>query len=407
MASDQTPFQPEALKPLASGSNAFGLKLLQSIEEKNTNCALSPISIACALGMLYLGAEDRTAQQLAEVLGFSKTPSEVETWFHNLQAYANILSHAGDPSVDSDSQLLVDEASGDLVLKLANAIWGQKEYPFRPEYIERVKKAFSAHVENMQFLPTPEVAIEMINQWVSKHTHGRIREIMDENLPWGFVRLILTNALYFKGSWEHQFNEADNAKEPFNLADGSTGEAEFMRQEETFGYYHSEEKDFKALEMKYVYGSLSMMVILPGKNDGLPTLEKWLTGERLEKLCKKMRWKPVKVIFPKFLIENQFSLNETLTALGAGDVFDQGKADIPGIAEIEPVWVSEVLHKVWIDVNEKGTEAAAVTAVMTAMGIDDSEPPAPEVFCADHPFLFCIRDRATGLVYFLGRVVSP
>jgi serpin B len=238
---------------------------------------------------------------------------------------------------------------------------------------------------------------------VESKTQQKIKELIPQGVLTVLTRLVLANAIYFKGDWAVQFDGKATAKAPFHVAPGETVEAPLMSQKNQFGY--AELGELQVLALNYKGKALSMVVLLPKKPDGLAALETSLTPANLEKWTRNLPAREVQVFLPKFKMTSQFRLNEKLRALGMTDAFDESKADFSGLdGRKQYLFITAVLHKAFVEVNEEGTEAAAATAVVIGLR---SAPARPLVFRADHPFLFLIRDNRTGSILFLGRVVDP
>ena len=390
--------------PPIPGADAFAADLYRQLAGKNDgNILFSPVSIQTALAMTYAGAAGDTANQMAAACHFSpKDPRNIngDPLPEQTQVdFRDLLTALNNPRWGP---------RGNPVYKLtiANALWAQKNYPFKATFTDLVKKNFQAELANMDFVQDHDGATRRINEWVSRQTKGKITDIIKPNSLTDLTRLVLTNAVYFKGTWMSRFKVTDTAPGPFTLAGGKKVQTPFMNQTEKFGYMQNE--DFQALSMNYLGGDLSMIVLLPRKVDGLKGLEKIITGENLTKWAYQMEKQEVVVSLPRFKFTNEFSMNDVLTAMGMADAFDPKKADFSGMASPAdthepPLYIDKVLHNAFVAVDEEGTEAAAATAViMSAGGISE-----PTTFTADHPFIFLIRHNASDGILFLGRVTDP
>jgi serpin B len=247
----------------------------------------------------------------------------------------------------------------------------------------------------------------MINNWVEKQTRGTIKEMLSPGCLSSLTRLVLANAVYFKGAWESPFRKDSTKEETFHLSATETARVPLMWQEDTFRYLAND--TLQALELPYAGGKLSMVVLLPTKVDGLPALEKALSKENLKTWLAPMPAQKVEVYLPRFRMTHTLSLADMLARMGMPDAFDQDRADFRGISAGEPLYISLVLHRAFVEVKENGTEASATTAVV--MDLAMAPPPGitvrPPVFRADHPFLFLIRENHTGSILFMGRVTDP
>ena len=290
-------------------------------------------------------------------------------------------------------------------LSVANALWGQEGYKFLDPFLHITQTHYDGGLRPVNF-GASEAARKRINTWVEEQTHGKIQDLIPKGLLDSLTRLVLTNAIYFKGDWLSQFDKKQTKDEPFTLGDGKTVQAPMMHQTAKFGYM--ETPLFQAVELPYVGRDLSMTIFLPRARDGLPALEKALTAAKLAQWLRGTR-RPRKVILsmPKFKMNCNVPLNTVLQAMGMRDAFVPGKANFDGMnGGTEDLYIKAVLHKAFVDVNEEGTEAAAATAVVVTAR-SAMRPRPPVVFKADHPFLFVIRHRPTGSLLFMGRVADP
>jgi serpin B len=273
------------------------------------------------------------------------------------------------------------------------------------EYLDLVKKYYGVTITPVDYVGAADAATRSINRWVEEKTQNKIKNLIQPGLLDALTRLVLTNAIYFKGNWASQFDENRTKHDNFYLLSGQTIQAPMMAQKGKFKY--DEFESLQILELPYVGGGLSMIVLLPKETDGLPQLEKKLTVETLSKLTTGLTEVEVKVFLPKFKMTSLFSLERTLAAMGMPDAFDRTKANFSGMdGHSNWLYIGAVVHKAFVDVNEEGTEAAAATAVVMRIKMA-RKPLRPVVFRADHPFLFLIRDNRTGSILFMGRVLDP
>ena len=381
----------QAMKTVVDGNAQFGLELyaLLAATEKG-NLFFSPASIHTALAMTYAGAGGLTAEQMAKTLHFALKADRLS------EVFAALLETLNNPWKGPDGK-------GAYELLVANALWGQKGYPFRQEFIRLLKASYGAGLNQLDFARC-EAARGTINGWVAKQTRNKIQDLIPPGAITPIMRLVLTNAIYFKSNWAETFEESATKPGAFHLSPGRQVKAPLMYQKHRFGYMETGE--FQALEMPYRFRDLSMVVLLPRKADGLASLEKNLTAGNLAAWLGKIRHEEVKVTFPRFEFASRFSLKKALAALGMTDAFSPD-ADFSGMATIEKLFISDVIHKAYVAVDEQGTEAAAATGGMFLGAAMPVKEPEPKVFKADHPFLFLIRHRATGAMLFLGRVVNP
>ena len=365
---------------LVRGNNAFALELYGRLRERPGNLFLSPYSISTALAMTYAGARGQTADQMARALHFPLPPDRLPA------AYEPLISSIHGGPEPRPYQLLV-----------ANALWGREGLEFRPEYLRVVEAHFGAGLFRVDFR-SPEPARRTINAWVADKTRDKIGELIGPGALAPETLLVLTNAIYFKGDWLTPFPRSDTWDEDFHAAGPGRVRVPMMHRTGRLGY--AERDGFQALELPYKGDALAMLVLLPRTTDGLAVLEGTLSLDGLDMRERRL----VRVSFPRFRLEGGFALQEVLAAMGMPDAFRR-EADFSGMTGRREPFISAVLHKAYVDVNEQGTEAAAATGVVmrpTAAPVD-----RPVEFRADHPFLFLIRDRRTGSILFLGRVANP
>jgi serpin B len=371
--------------PLAAGNTRFAADLYGRLRSQPGNLFLSPFSISAALAMTSAGAKGTTLAEMTKVLHL---PADPHPAFGQLVARVN-----GTGPLKRGYQLTT-----------ANAIWGQTGYPWRPEFTGLLQKHYGAGFVETDFKANPEAARAQINGWVEKETREKIKDLIGPGIIDPLTRIVLTNAIYFKGDWQSQFKKEQTRQQPFHTADGSKAEVPLMTQERTFAY--AEADGVQVLELPYLKNELAMVVMLPAKADGLPQVEAGLTAEKLAGWAAAAKPALTRVFLPRFKAEAKFRLNEPLQALEMRAAFGGG-ADFTGMhASPEQIYIAHVLHKAFVDVNEEGTEAAAATAVVSKRAPSPA-PPEPKLFRADRPFLFLIRENATGSVLFLGRYVGP
>ncbi len=375
---------PEADRLELTSDNAeFAAKLYgQLASEDDGNLFFSPWSVSAAFAMAYAGARGETAAEIADALEFGLPIDRLHPAFQSETAG---LQQSGGPNE----------------VRIANAFWADAGYPFRAEYLEMLRVHYGAQAENAAFASDPEAARGRINDWVAEQTNDRIQDLFPQGSIDALTRLVLTNAVYFKGKWEHEFDAAHTRDETFTRGDGGETKAPLMRQTEDFGYHRGE--GFQILQMPYLESSLAMLIALPDEHNGLPALEAQLTGPVLREWMASAHTREVDVFIPRFELSGEFGLVPTLQSLGVKALFGAG-ADLSGMDGSRELFVQSVRHKAWVSVDEEGTEAAAATGM--AVGLASMPEPAP-VFRADHPFLFAIVDRDAGSVLFLGRMVTP
>ncbi|HVS35535.1 MAG TPA: serpin family protein, partial [Gemmataceae bacterium] len=278
---------------------------------------------------------------------------------------------------------------------------GQKRYAFKPDFLKTAKDDYGAGLNDVDYVGATEQARQTINAWVEKQTNDKIKDLIPPGVLDPNTRLVLTNAIYFKGDWASQFKKDATKNAPFHLTADKTVDSPLMRQKARFGYFDG--GSFQALEMPYKNGDLSMVVLLPKKVDGLADLEKDLSADKLAGWIGKLNQQEVNVTLPKFKTTQQLGMKNVLSKMGMPVAFSD-RADLSGIGgEPGDLYIQDVIHKAYVDVNEEGTEAAAATGVVVTTR---AVIVAPE-FRADHPFVFLIRDVRNGGILFLGRLADP
>lgn len=369
----------------AEGMNAFGLDLYGVLAKQEGNLFLSPYSIHTVLTMTWAGARGQTAEQMARILHLP----EKTAWLH---AALHRLTRE------------VEQAGGrrEPMLRVANALWGQKGEPFLESFLDLLSRRYGGALREVDFVGETERARRTINEWASDRTEGKIEDLVPRDIITKGTRLVLANAIYFKGLWESPFDEDDTRKSPFYVSAEEVVEVPMMYQEEEFAY--AEGEGYRALELPYKGGELAMVVLLPNQRGGLGALESELDGQEVFSTLGRMQQREVHVYLPRFRLESALGLEEVLSSMGMTDAFSPGKADFSGINGRRNLSISAVLHKAFVKVDEEGTEAAAATGGMVGAA---SLAPRPVVFRADHPFIFLIRHRPTGLVLFAGRLADP
>lgn len=369
-------------------SNTFALNLYGQLAQQDGNLFFSPYSISNALAMTYAGARGETATQIATTLHFTLEQERLHPAFARLKK--ETLGTGQIRKVQPKYQL-----------QTANRLWGQKSYHFLPDFLKITQESYGGGLMEVDFINACEEARRTINVWVEEQTKAKIKELIKPGILTPDTRLVLTNAIYFKAAWKKPFEPNQTSDEDFTLTDGKKVKAKMMKESIRTNYFKGE--GFEALELPYEADDLSMIVLLPNRPDGLPTFEKQLTSANLTQWLTKLSDHRVTVTLPKFKLTSEFMLNEVLSKMGMPNAFDRSKADFSGMTAQDQLFVSHVVHKAYVDVNETGTEAAATTAIHTEF----LSRPRPATFRADHPFVYLIRDNRTGSILFMGRVVNP
>ncbi len=388
--------EPEAdehdVRLLAAGNAAFALDLYAALRGQPGNLFFSPHSIAQALAMTYAGAAGETERQMREVLRFDLLDERVHPAWNALDlalaSRAEDLGHA--------------EGTG-FTLHTANALWGQTGYAFRAEFLDTLAAHYDAGMRLVDYVSAAEEARQTINAWVSEETEGRIQDLIPEGALNEITRLVLTNATYFYASWQDPFRVENTSDGKFFALDGDEVWVSMMRRQGHYRYVHS--AGYRAIEIPYIGNALVMTVIVPDA-DRFEAFQAGLDAEQLQAIVGSLDTSElVDLAFPRFRCESAFSLGETLQALGMTDAFAYGPANFAGMDGTRDLFISDVVHKAFVDVNEEGTEAAAATAVIVAAGA--AAPSRPVNMTIDRPFIYLIRDRGTGEVLFIGRVLNP
>ncbi len=377
---------PADFQKQCEGNTAFACDLYARLKSEagDANVFFSPYSISTALAMTSAGARGETEAQMAKALHLEPEPTKRHAAFAAMEADLNAV-----------------QKKGRIQLSVANSLWLHQRYSLLEGFLNLTKQCYGASVTPVDFAE-PESARKKINVWVEHKTNQKIKDLIPGGVLTGGTRLVLVNAIYFKGTWASPFRTEATTEAPFRLSSGKTVQAPFMFQKKHFKYRATD--DVQVLEMPYVGNDLSMVILLPRKVDGLGAVESNLTAVNLATWTEDMGLPDVKVSLPKFKTTCRFSLNGTLQALGMIDAFESGKADFSGMDGGRTLFISAALHKAFVEVNELGTEAAAATGMAMAL----TALPAPPVeFRADHPFLFLIREKSTGSILFLGRVTNP
>ena len=383
---DEVVFEPDwYAKGLVESDNRFGIKLFKEIvkEQGDTNIFISPLSVSMALGMTYNGADGSTKEAMEKTLELSGlTVEEVNESYKNLIRLLTQL----DPKVQFD---------------IANSIWYRDVLTPETEFLDICSQYFNAQVTGMDF-SAPEAA-DVINAWVMENTNGKIEEIVDKPIN-AYLIMFLINAIYFKGAWTYQFDEELTKDDWFYLADGSTVSCKMMEQRALHRYLVNDV--FQAVDLPYGDGGFSMTIFLPHRNLHTDDIMAQLDQEKYGLWISSLSFPKdsFDIYIPKFKLEYELKLNEALKTLGMGIAFDPGGADFSKMYKDVRVWIDRVKHKTFVEVNEEGTEAAAVTSVGMR---PESWPPYYSGFRADRPFVFVIRENQSGVILFIGKIVEP
>jgi serine protease inhibitor len=369
----------------AKAVNAFAVDLYGQLRKTEGNLFFSPYSVSAALAIAYTGAAGNTESQMAKVLHFNLDKPKTNEAFRAL-----------------NEQVLVAGRGKDVELNIANALWAEKSLTFKKEFLESVRGNYQGSLQQADFRHAPEAARKKINSWVEEQTKDKIKDLLGPGLITSNTKLVITNAIYFKGFWESQFKKNWTKDDSFYLLDGAKVTVPMMSQTASFGY--TEEAGLQVLEMPYKGEELTMVVLLPSKDRSFEDFERSLTIEKLGQWIGKLRTRTVVVYFPKYKMTRAFQLPAVLKKLGMTDAFSMRDANFSGMTRGKDFFIGQVVHKAFVDVYEEGTEAAAATGVVMKSGMF---PRPKTVFRADHPFIFLIRHKPSGCILFLGRVTKP
>jgi len=373
---------------VVEANNQFAFEYYSHLKNRETgNIFFSPFSISSALVMTYEGAREQTAKEMQSVLHFPADDNLRRT------EYLKIFNE-------------LNKKDKKYELNIANALWAQEDYQFLSDYIDTVEKYYGGKTNNLDFVKDPEGSRVTINDWVEKQTKDKIKDLIPQGVINDMTRLVLTNAIYFKGEWVKQFDKENTTDEDFRINENDSVKVPMMqRTDEEAEFNYAENKDLQILEMPYSGEDLSMLILLP-KNDDLAKVENSLSTENLAQWKKDLKKQRVEVFVPKFKFETKYLMTEDLKAMGMPTAFGLG-ADFSGMDGKKDLFISEVIHQAFVEVNEEGTEAAAATGVVMMLGALPGEETKIPVFRADHPFIFLIQEKNSGNILFVGRVVNP
>jgi serpin B len=383
------PLVDEATVIQANNQFAVDLYGLLGKEKQDENLFFSPMSVSISLVMAAAGAKGETYGEMLSTLHLSEIGNELDR-AHPI--YRELLKRWN-----------ADDKNRGYRLRVANRLWGQKGFSFLDDYLSLTEGEYGAKLGIVDFEHETEAARKEINAWVEKQTAEKIKNLLPPGAIDGSTRLVLTNAIYFKGDWASPFKKEMTREEKFIPLSGSQVKVPMMHAKKHCRY--ADDDSMQVLELPYKGHELSMLIFLPKKLDGLPELEKSLTAAKVGEVRGNLAGREVDISLPKFKLEDSFSLSKALTALGMKSAFTGG-ADFSNIDGRRDLFISAVLHKAFVDVNEMGTEAAAATGTGMAMSARP-DPTPPAVFRADHPFLFAICDNPSGGILFVGRLAKP
>jgi serpin B len=369
------------LDPVVEANTAFALSLYARLREDHDNLFFSPYSISTALAMTWAGARARTEAEMAATLHFTLPQERLHPIFGALQ-----------------SSLETGAGQGGYRLNIANRLWGQTGFPWEAAFLELMQNHYGAGLQNLDFAADPEACRQLINAWISERTAGKIPELLETGILDELTRMVLTNAIYFKGKWQYQFNAASTRDGDFTLSSGEVVQVPMMEQEGKFEV--SSDEQAVLLRLPYAGRDLSMLFLMPVYGHTLTQLEAGLSPAELARRIENLHETTTFISLPRFRVTSEFNLKQALQELGMPAAFDPDSADFSGLDGHRDLFLQEAVHKAFVEVNEEGTEAAAATGIITgttsAGGV-----------LLDHPFLFLIRDEVTKSILFLGRLADP
>ena len=373
------------------GNNTFALDLYRALSGREGNLFYSPFSISQALTMTLAGAKGETELQMANTLHHKLPQSRLHLSFNAL-----------DQELASRGTGLEGEENHYFQLNIANAIWGQHGYEYLPDFLDVLAEHYGAGLRTLDFAGGPEESRARINNWVSEETGEKIKDLLPPGTINSFTRLVLTNAIYFKASWTWPFDKDRTQERPFHLTGGGRVEVPTMTATSEDFYGYAKGNGYQAVDVPYSLGEMSMTILLPDEGT-FAKFEDSLNADVLDQILVDIEIDYVTLTMPLFKFESAFSLAETLSGMGMPDAFD-ARADFSGMTGTKELRISAIVHKAFVSVDEEGTEAAAATAVMVLLSGPNKDPIPVTV---NRPFIFLIRDTATGTVLFLGRVMNP
>ena len=400
------------LAELVDGNSAFAFDLYLALRETSDgNLFYSPHSISVALAMTYAGARGETERQMADTLHFPLPQDRLHPAFNSLDLELRSLTEL--PQGEVEEGLQTGTSQGGFTLDFANAVWGQHDYMFLDTYLYVLARNYGAGVRPVDFKEQPEKSRLIINEWVAEQTRNTIKDIVPPDvIKPDRTRLVLANAIYFKANWRYRFEESLTYEGQFHLLDGETVDTPMMTMEESEWFMYANGDGYQALELPYGDQRISMAIILPGLGR-FEEFESSLDGAAASRILKDMERTDVDLTMPKFEFESDLDLGDTLKAMGMPNAFDREMSDFSGmdgrkcIAGDDPcLLISDVLHKAFVSVEEKGTEASAASIVVVERPVTRTAR-TPITVVVDRSFIFLIRDNQTGAILFLGRVLDP
>ncbi|NXP46117.1 SPB10 protein, partial [Heliornis fulica] len=408
------------MEVVSTAVGQFTIELFNKLNEtyRAKNIFFSPWSISSALSLTYLGAKGNTATEMAKVLHFTQAAGMEDSSSVARPSRGRPKRRRMDPEHKQAEKIhsgfkelltAINKPRNTYSLRTANRIYVEKTFLLLPTYIQLSKNYYKAEPQKVNFKTAPEQSRKEINTWIEKQTEGKIKNLLGPRDVVASTKLVLVNAVYFKADWETKFHPKYTDMQPFRLSKSKTKPVKMMHMRNTFPILIVEAMNFKIIELPYVQGEVSMLILLPDdikdSSTGLEQLERELTYEKLSEWTdsKKMTETLVDLHLPKFTMEERYDLSDNLTSMGMHSAFS-GNGDFSGMAEKGDVHISKVLHKSFVAVDEKGTEAAAATVVVTVTSAPISHALN---FKVDHPFFFFIRHNKSKNIFFFGRFCGP
>ena len=363
-------------------NNQFAFDFFKQISmSEKGNIFFSPISLSTAMGMTYAGTAGETQKQIAKVFHFPANSKK----FHSQQG--------------STIKWLGSKADS-IELSIVNMLWAEKTYPFKNSYSKLIKKTYSAAVEPVDFINKYEESRTLINDNILKATNDKIKNLLPAGSVNNLTRLVLTNAVYFKANWQTKFEKDKTIDAKFYVTPQDPLKCRMMGAKSNFNYF--EDAKIQALDLSYSGNNYSMLIILPRNNESVEELVKGMTQESLSTITKGLTLEKINISIPRFQFSTGYQLKQVLSEMGMPQPFSDD-ANFSNMTSRNDLKISDVFHKAFIEVNEQGTEAAAATAVVVRMKSIGNE----KFFTANHPFVFLIREKSTGTILFMGRMVDP
>jgi serpin B len=384
---------------LAAGNRAFAVDLYRQLSSTDGNLIFSPFSVSLAMAMVDAGARAQTLDQINTGMHFTLPSAQLHPAFNALDASLESLGvPAGTPQPTDEYN-----PGDDFQLNIANSLWGQADHTFLPEYLDLLAQSYGAGLQTLDFTKDPESARKIINNWVSEKTKDKIQDLFAQGTITPDTRLVLANAIYFKASWQSVFYKENTKDGPFTLMDGSQVTVPMMTSGKTANQYFKG-SDYTAVALPYRGAQVEMIIILPDTGN-FQNFEKGFDSAKLGEVINSLSGSAVDLTLPRFKVESSFSLNQALSSLGISAAFNPDQADFSGMDGQQDLYISQVVHKAFIQTDESGTEAAAATGI--AMEASSMPVETPPQVIVDHPFLFFIYDQSSGAILFEGRVLDP